>query len=161
MDISNWPIGRILQLPEHFFGRKFPVSCATVMFDVAPAWAISQLALPERCVLWDLLFWEAWPEFYCTGWRVALGDQLPTVAAEFDVLEALLPRVGAERPGAYRLEAQVYSIIRLGPMKVPIAAAGRRLVCEFTGTEAKETQALVIGIFSSIPREIPDCLLSV
>ncbi len=81
MDIRNWPLDRIMQLPDHCFGRRWPITLLTPVVQTVTYYDISEMALPEKCVIWELVFYG-----YgvlggeLTGWSFALGDVLPTTA---------------------------------------------------------------------------------
>ncbi|GAH58066.1 unnamed protein product, partial [marine sediment metagenome] len=94
MDIRNWPMDRIMQLPDECFGRRFLVSCSLAYADAGSTFDISEIALPEACVLWSLNV--AWyNEDTATHYiRLALGDQLPATVAMMDALEPLISGLG-------------------------------------------------------------------
>lgn len=91
---------------------------------------------------------------------LALGVQLPVADAQFDAMEPLFRDIGAIN-GSRR----TVSFNRMGgaidiSMRMPVAAAGRRLVGRFEWSAASIGQMLVVLTVSSVPTEVPDCLLS-
>jgi len=94
MDIRKWPLDQILQLPDHCFGRRFPVGVAGNPFAQTISYEISDIALPEVCVLWELAFWSWSTDAQLISVVLKLGDQIPANAAQFDALEDFVRAVG-------------------------------------------------------------------
>ncbi|GAH72945.1 unnamed protein product, partial [marine sediment metagenome] len=57
MDVRNWPADRIMQLPDHCFGRRWLVSVIGARSEIGPAFDISEAGLPEWTVIWNLTLW--------------------------------------------------------------------------------------------------------
>ena len=161
MNISDWPIGRIMALPDHLFGRRFIVCCHSRVDGQTTLWDISEIQFPELFVIWEAHFltWET--ELTETIFRVALGDQLPANVGMMDALEPLFPGLGISEAEPRRLYFKEYQRLYMRNLRIPVRASGRRLVCEFHNTF---THASIMGLFltvSGVPKEIPDCLISV
>ena len=56
MDIRNWPMNRIMQLPDCCFSRRWPVGVSWLGEAVSVGYDISEAGLPERCVIWEAGF---------------------------------------------------------------------------------------------------------
>lgn len=159
MDVRNWPLDRIMQLPDCAFGRRWPIGLQAVLSDAAAVFDIAEAALPERCVIWQLYM-------SCSGllgttsadFTLALGDVLPATVAEFNALELVFSGVESvtSRGGT---EAVSGAPINLPTIRMPLVTAGCRFVGRFIRVIGSATAAHVIIIVSSIPREVPDCLL--
>jgi len=161
MDIRNWPLGQIMQLPDHCFGRKFPIILSNYSDNGVAHYAISEIGLPETCVLWEVWFYSIVGDPGFEGNRggtvsVKLGDQLPATAAEFAALEDFFPEADEIVAGARVLRVSLNLKLRK-----PYAAAGRRIIARFTGQALSKADMVLGLVFSSIPTEVPDCLLSV
>lgn len=160
MDIRNWPIDRIMQLPDSCFGRRFSVCVNVDTTGSAVAWDISEIAFPEMCVLWEVAIsannYNFAPQL--DNVRIALGDQLPTAAAMMNALEPLTPGLGAQGPEPRNIGAILGSFIF--HMRIPISAQGRRLVLEVTPSAEQDVKVSVVCQVSSIPKEVPDWLRS-
>lgn len=160
MDISQWGIGRIMQLPDCVFGRRWPIIFTLHAAAEGSQYFISEIALPDVCVLWELYGFSSplgsavTPPLSVTS--IMLGDQLPTTDAEMALMEPLLP-------GADELVANMRSTrgrLELTRLKVPISAQGRRVVVRFqVGSIVPVVLALGL-VFSSVPKEVPDWLIS-
>jgi len=155
MNISDWPISKIMQLPDEAFGRRFLISCMKKVSAQTTVWDISELGFPEICVIWEmqLLTWEA--EASRTEFRVALGDHLPTTTAEVDVLEPVFPGLGLTGAEPRVITSKEWTGIVTRKLKLPIRTSGRRLVVEFTNTWTQTTVMTCILTVSSIPKDIP------
>lgn len=161
MDIRNWAMDQIMQLPDHAFGRRFIVSAEVRATGEQTAWDISEVAFPERCVLWQLVIRPYQCVSLAEGIRIALGDQLPTAAAMMDRLEPLVAGLGMQgaEPRLISL-AMMAGWLNIG-MRFPLHAGGRRLVLEATCADQKTTWASVHVLVSSVPKEVPDWMVSV
>lgn len=160
MNIQNWGLGQIMQLPDYLFGRRFMVSCFLDVPDATRAWDISEVALPEMCVVWELVVATLQAFGAEITVRIALGDQLPAAAATFDALDPLFMGLGVQGPeprGFHILDIGSFSMRRL---RMPVAAQGNRLVVEALTPEAKSGTVFVGIVVSGVPKEIPDWLVS-
>lgn len=150
-----------MQLPDCAFGRRWPVAVQQEQETVATFFDISELALPEACVIWNCGIWSPYYAMVDITISLALGDVLPTTDAQFDAYETLFRDVGVivagrrtirmiRSPGTYNI-----------PMRLPVAATGRRLVGRFEWSAEALTNVYCILTVSSIPKEVPDWLISV
>lgn len=160
MNISQWSVGRIMQLPDCVFGRRWPIIFSARLTVAAGRYYISEMALPDVCVLWELYF-DSSP--LSTGVlpplspvSIYLGDQLPTTDGEMAVMEPLFPE-------ADELIAGLRSFRRSGhlsQLRKPIMAQGRRVVLRLQGGTVVPIDVFVGLVFSSMPKEVPDWLIS-
>lgn len=161
MDVSKWPIGRIMQLPDHCFGQRWLVGVASNRATTGPGFDISELGLPEECVIWNLAMWYTQGAQAFLGIYLALGDQLPATEAAFTALEPLFKDIGPFFIQRRRIEMIAEAGLIHFPMRKYVHAGGRRLVGEFyMGATSAQVATAVITV-SSVPKEVPDCLLSV
>ncbi len=160
MDIRDWPVERIMQLPDWCFGQRFPVSVASADLGITIHHVISQLALPERFVIWEIVYTlrsvNAQQLFCC----LALGDVEPVLEEQFIILEYLVPGLGRPAPDGLQIDvASVGSPVRV-TMRKPVHCGGRRLVGRFEVTAATPWGGCATVIISSFPTEVPDWLIS-
>lgn len=158
MDISSWGIAQIMQLPDYCFGRRFLISCTVTGGDAAAAWDISEIALPERCVLWELRAFCDSTAADITSFRLALGDQLPVTTAIMDGLEPLINGLGAQGPGPRAILPSFEGKIQWDRLKQNIEPASRRLILEVTGASGKTPTVTVGIVVSGVPKSIPDMI---
>jgi len=159
MDVSQWPMGRILQLPDHVFGARYVVSASIYVIADSTLWDISEVAMPDRGVIFEI-------EVVGTGafgksamLRMALGDQLPTDVGMMDVLDPLIMGLGYQGPeprSVYICTSQGFHLRRL---RMFVPAQGRRLVIETVSAAGMELGVAVNVVVSGCPKEVPDCLV--
>jgi len=161
MDVSKWGLGRIMQLPDHCFGSRWPVGLAVVGSPAAGVFDITELALPEVCVIWELSAWYDTAELGQMYFELRLGDMVPTTWAEFQLNELLFRgvRYGPGVNGYFHITSM--TSIDWRNLKMPVQSAGRRVILGVPAGVAIATRIQVVITVSSIPREVPDCLLSV
>jgi len=160
MDIRNWPMDRIMQLPDHCFGRRWPIACERAGIS-GRFYDISEVALPERTVIWSVVLdWWNTSMDTCAFCRLGVGDQLPVDVAGMNACEPLLRGVGVQgiEPRHYSLSPGLLSI--RWPMRMGLAAGGRRFVLGIAPVGSNYLFARVVLEVSSVPNEVPDCLLS-
>ena len=160
MNIRNWPMDRILMLPDNCLSRRFVVSCAIVTLGDETVWDISELALPDKAIVHELLLYGtgAFGKYVVT--RLALGDQLPAATAEMDRLEPLFHGLGVQGAEPRGLTVGSPSTFRLNRLKMYVPAQGRRLVLEIAAVAGMVIQVCAAITVSTVPTEVPDCLLS-
>ena len=161
MDISNWGEGRLLQLPDFCFGRRYLVS-ATIETSGNPfSFAISEMGLPETGVLWELLI-RAWTTTNTAGYvQMAYGDVLPVSAAVFDVLEPLMAGLGLSEAEPRRIPIRGELDLHLRTLRQLIRPGGKRLCIGGNAGPAGEGAITVGLVVSSFPKDIPEWLSSV
>ncbi len=160
MDIRNWPVDRIMQLPDWCFGRRWPVGLQFTTPDANPVFDICEAALPEVCILWEVSLFVSGLPGITVGFTLALGDQLPADDAAFNVCELLFP--GVESPEGIR--GEIEKLTDSGPpafqIRQPVATAGRRIVGRAIRILGEALAAQAVIIVSSVPTEVPDWLIS-
>ena len=161
MDIRNWSLDQIMQLPDSVFGNRFLVSVQSHIGAAGTVWDISEIPFPERFVIWELHVSVSRVGVENVWCRIAFGDQLPTTTAQMDGLEPVFNGLGMQGAGPRQIFVTSLTPIILTRLKIPKQATGRRLVSEFGGTGPGAGYCTVSMVVSSIPREIPDCLISV
>lgn len=160
MDVRSWGLGQIMQLPDCCFGRRFSVCCDALSVEEALAWDISEVALPEKCVLWEVVINSdvsvVAPQIASV--RIALGDQLPASSAMMDALEPLVPGLGIQGPEPRYISGLTNHLVF--HTRYPISVNGRRLILEVISNAGVSARIQLVCEFSSIPTEVPDCLFS-
>lgn len=158
MRINDWPMEKMMVLPDWCFGRQYAV-CVTTRGGVgATVWDISELAFPDVGVIWQVSIFATYWTFAVDYCRLALGDQLPATTADMDRLEPLIHGLGAQ--GAEPREINLY--VGVGPwvlpLRQPVQFQGKRLIVEARATAGKYAWTHVIVVVSSMPKEVPDWL---
>lgn len=156
MDISNWSWGQILELPRHLLGRRFPIGCSAFAVGLGEEYDISEMGLPERCVIHELLVTYAAEAVNFGNCSLALGDVLPTTDDEFNGMEQLFKDVGL-RTGLRRdITAGMATEISLRNLKIGVNAGGRRLIMRYGAIFSGVTKMDAVITVSSVPRSLPE-----
>ena len=158
MDIRNWGLDKVMQLPDWCFGRRWPIFCRVTAGEGSQLWDISELKLPDVCVVWEFGAWIARSSFEVDTFRLALGRFLPATAAQMDALEPLFNGLGAQGPGPRQIDAHRSGQLRMENLRMPVQAQGKNLILEATEATDKSGTIQVYIVISSIPTEVPDWL---
>ena len=157
MNISNWSMGKILMLPDHVFGRRWPISIARSSSGGTANYEVSRMSLPERMVVWEFWIHSLGAVDDAISLAVSLGDHLPANDTEFFAFDPLFKGVFSHISIFSHWFFSAVSVPRLPNMKVPIAPSGRRLVIRVTHSGAA-LRAVTMGVvISDIPQSIPEC----
>lgn len=161
MDIRNWSMDQLMMLPDSCFGTRRVISMCGEGIITAPAFDICETGLGERTVVWGAGVWNVKTSLTATFARFKLGDQLPATLAEFDALEDMFPELSCV--AGYRS-----ILVNLGengllwfPMRRLYQTAGRRIVAALGVVGLSAAVGMCAIEVSSVPTEVPDCLLSV
>ena len=160
MRLDRWPLERIMCLPDWCFGRRWSTGLYATSAATDPLWDISEQSLPQACVLWEVVFWSCISNVGGDYFRLALGFQLPTSLAMMNALDPLLPGVGVPGPEPRNIIGLSNGFGIRFTMRQMIQANGRKVVLEVNPFAVANKEVQVIMVFSSIPREVPDWLVS-
>lgn len=161
MDIRDWGMDRIMQLPDWCFGRKWLVSVQATGSAIEVVFDISEYALPERCVIWQLQYGVGGEQTARGFISLALADFLPASDAAFDASEILLRDYGVTIAGRKIIPVSANGGVARIDLRMPIASAGRRLVGRLAETATATYYLWTTIVVSSVPTEVPDWLVSV
>lgn len=160
MDVRNWPADQLMQLPDSCFGVRTEIVMAARLGAAATVYVISPMALPDRCVIWQVQVEYPPLGNAAAAVRVLVslkfGDQLPVVAGTWGVLEDVFAGLDVIGGGhiVFRLPCNLTKLRKL------VYPQGRRFVARFEQTTVLTTDAQICLVVSSVPTEVPDCLLS-
>ncbi len=160
MDISSWPLGKIMQLPDCCFGQRWPVSATQNTLGIAIRYGISMQALPEQCVIWELVYQITGTTDAIAYFDLRLSDVAPPDNFSWMAMERLIPGIGQITPeGENTPVAKSGGNYRL-TMKKPVQTSGQRICGRFEFIVATPAIATATVIVSSVPKEVPDCVVS-
>lgn len=160
MNVQGWSLGRIMQLPDFVFGQRWLVGITVYAQGGAVYYRVSDLALPEVCVIWEVMigmFGVAGDMMNC---ELKLGDQQPANAMEFAALDRLLPGIRMEAGAMSEFYLGVGDRVSLAKVRMPVRTAGRRLVVGINLAGAANVSGQVVVVVSALPVEVPDWLVS-
>ena len=156
MDIRNWSMDQIMQLPDHCFGRRFSIIFGKDTGGGGEEFFISELALPDRVVLWEVYFHLVTDElaagFMLGAFSLGLSSVPVTANAAFIPLEKILTGVDNIFSGIHVVNAPFH----LTRLRLPVNSQGRRVVLYMDFNSAAHMRFSVGLVFSSIPNDVPD-----
>ena len=160
MDVSSWAPEKIMQLPDCCFGERQTLCCYVSSSGAVPVWDISEIAILDVCVLWDLMIWQAYCNNNQNYIRIAWGHFLPKSTAEMDQLQPVLSGFGAHGFEPRKIPFYSYTSLCTIHLRRVVNPGGARLVVEAKSVASTAIMAHVICTFSSLPKEVPDWLIS-
>ncbi len=158
MDIRNWPIDQIMQLPDSCFGRREMLQLAVDLSGAGSVYAINPAGLPDKMVIWEVVVAARAAVVVTIHVGLALGEQLPASDAEYNALELVFPNVISSDGDRGEFEVSSDSGFSVTNVRFPIVASGRRLIGKFTRHQGNATEGVITVVYSSIPNEVPECL---
>ena len=160
MDIRNWPIDRVMQLPDHCFGRREVLQLSTDLTGAGSVYVINPAGLPDKMVIWEVNVAARAVVASTIHVGLALGEQLPASDAEYNALELVFPNVISSDGDRGEFEVCVNSAFSITMVRFPVVVSGRRLIGKFTRHQGNSTEGVIDVIYSSVPNEVPSCLFS-
>ena len=164
MNIQNWGIGQILQLPDHAFGRQYPIWVARISASGGAGRDISEIGFPNVAVVWGFGWWVWTPytEANKAEARIKLGlaNDLPATAAAMDRLQPLFPGLGDHGAALRDIYIGDAGSSMWIPMRTVLNAQGQKLVIEVDAASNTDVRVMVCVVVSSVPREVPDWMIS-
>lgn len=160
MDISSWPMNKKMVLPDHFFGRREVLQLAADLSDANAVYAISPAGLPEKTAIWEVLAAARSTATATIHVGLALGDQLPASDAEYNALAPVFPNVISSDGVRGQFEVGSFGFMNIVRVRMPVAVAGRRFVAKFIRHQGNASEGTIAITYSSMPCEVPTCLLS-
>ncbi len=158
MHINDWPMDRIMQLPDSFFGRRWMVGLGFTLAGAGAVFDISEAALPDRCIVHEISLAAESVNNATIHIRLGLGDILATSDAEFAAHELLFGGITSRDGDRGEFEVSANAGQNIMRIREPITAQGRRLSGRAIRDLGTSVGGTVILVISSIPNEVPDCL---
>jgi len=156
MNISNWPVSRILQLPDCCFGQRYVVSVSGDRKAFGDWFSMSEIAFPSQCVIWEYSVYFAGQHVDGAYWRLALGLEEPADTAEFSLLEPLIPGFGLPGVDPKQMWQGYGQNFAMRGLRLYRETQGRRLVLQCHGAAGATTYVFVAVVVSSLPKEVPE-----
>ena len=160
MNIEDWPMNEIMQLPDEVFGRRWPYSMSDLDFDIIKSYTIHETKLPEWIVVWECYLVVTREIPSTADMSLALGMNLPTSDAEFEELEKLFPYWYGSTAGRGWVTVPGTAPVRMEKGKVLIHSAGRRLILGCQRVVGTATGSIVTLTLSGVPKDLPRWLKS-
>ena len=160
MRIDNWPLDRIMRLPDWCFGRRWWVGTYSGGTNGVINYGIIEEQLPDKFVIWGM--------FFCSrsvgmteAMRVTLrlNDVAPVAWADVYALEHLFKGIGISNV-IYEFNFAANTAFWMNTERVIVESAGRKIVFVTNGDQAITYESTIAVQISSMPKEVPDWLLS-
>ncbi len=160
MDIRDWSLDKIMQLPDCAFGRRWPVACAVESSSESDVYAIVETGVPDRAVIWEICFSGPVAVTLAFLFEFAWADALVTSPAQWSALQKMFPCQGIQDGVDFNLSGPAGSGPALRALKLPAPAAGLRPSMRVDMSSTTDKIVVACFVVSSMPREVPDCLFS-
>lgn len=159
MRIDNWPLDRIMRLPDWCFGRR---------------WWVGAYMGSSTGVAYSAMCEEAFPDKFVV-WSVMINSRQPTVSQALRITFRLADNLAAfnANPGGYdRLLKGVSSPLivfeffcapncstYVHDLRHIVESSGRRLCIHSNGDQENAYEVTAAVLISAMPKEIPDWLI--
>jgi len=160
MKLDNWPLDRIMRLPDWCFGRRYWVGTYTGDTGGKVFYDISEENLPDKFVVWGVLFSCNSPGMTnAMRATLRLGTRAPLNVAETMGLDRVLK--GISQPDIlYEFYVNANGLSYVPNQRLLVESAGRRIVVVTNGDQSNAYEMTSGVIISALPKEINEWLYS-
>ena len=160
MDISKWPIHKVMALPDWCFGQKWWIGMTVGTTEGTEEYFFIADLPPDNFVVWDILV-SPGGVVAATSVDVALCLCKETpVVGNIRILTGLLRQFGTKGQH-YDMHLSPNSVSYLGPMKVAVEAVNQGIGgCLKLKDETATCESTIAILISAVPREVPDWVVS-
>ncbi|GAH72580.1 unnamed protein product [marine sediment metagenome] len=160
MDVSSWPLDRIMQLPDWCFGKRWWIGEYLGTAAGELVYNTVHDRLPDRFVLWSMFVQG-------TDWNAGTGINLTVKLAEraydgdsFWHADRLFHQIASEQY-VYEFFLTMKGMFYL-PYIRSVHESKNNRICVAFKIRAQETpcENQIAFLISSVPREVPDWLIS-
>jgi len=160
MNIEKWSIAKRMYLPDWCFGPRWPLIITGSLAAGITEFRESDVALPDKWVLWELEV-TIWPSTDVYADRlfqsaISMGPKVAASDAAFKAYETILFGSMYMSGGVKTINGPyVMRRIRMG-----FNAKGRKICTRVRNVAGVTTTYSIILVVSSLPKEVPDWLIS-
>lgn len=160
MDIRDWPLGKIMQLPDCAFGPRWLVFCSAYSVLDTDVFAIVRTGVPDRAVIWEMGVSVYSAVTMNVEVEFAWADQLVTTAAQWSALPKMFPCQGLQDGVDFNFLTGGGGGQALRRLKF-VSPSSSLKPCMRVGALTSAAKGIQANfVISSIPKEVPDCLVS-
>ena len=160
MNIDNWPMDRIMRLPDWCFGRRWWIRDYMGGTAGGIEFRLGDEQLPDKFVVWGVLTACRAPNcLEAIRLTVRLSDHAPSGVADVNSMERLLKGISIPTI-TYELYVNQNGVYWIGGQRQIIESAGRKLAYTSNGDQAITYEMTVGVLISALPKEVPDWLIS-
>lgn len=158
MDVSDWPVDKIMQLPDWCFGRRWWAGTQCYKADGKVSYGYAEERFPDAFVLWAVMV-----TCYSPSMTEAMKLTLRVAAQPFVDMETVR---AADRLLKGTSRIGLWMDLYVGPNEVTYISdirqychyPNKRLAVEANGDQTNLYYCDVNVLISSVPKQIPDYL---
>lgn len=159
MRIDNWPLDRIMRLPDWCFGRRWWVGDYLGNTEGRFDAAIGQENLPDKFVVWGVMTSARSPNcLEAIRLTMRLGTFLATGIKDLNGMERLLKGISIPTI-VFELYVNSNGLTWIKCERQIIESEGRRLCYGANGDQTIAYEITAAMLISSLPKEVPDWLV--
>jgi len=149
-----------MRLPDWCFGRRWWVGSYCGSTGGTAYYGISEEQLPDKFVVWGVFISNRSPNcLEALRLTVRLGDHIPANVADANAMERLFKNITIPTI-TYEFYPQQNAMTWVNIQRQLIESSGRRLAFVANGDQAIAYEMTVGVQISSLPKEVPDWLIS-
>lgn len=154
MRIDNWPMDRVMRLPDWCFGRRWWVGEYMGSGDGLVYYRLGEEELPDKFVVWGIMLSARSPNcLESLRLTIRLGDHVPANVADALTMDRLLK--GVSRPTiVYEINPISNGMEWIQCERQIVESQGRRLVMVSNGDQTIAYELTVGVLISSVPKEV-------
>lgn len=158
MDISRWPLDRIMQLPDWCFGRRWWIGEYLGSTVGTVDYRLGEENLPDYFVVWGLLISCRSPAcLEAMRLTMRLGTILPTAPGDVNEMDRIFK--GISIPSiTYEFYPDSNKVTWINAGRIVHESKGRKLVVMANGDQVIQYEMTAGLLISAVPREVPDWL---
>lgn len=160
MKIDNWPLDRIMRLPDWCFGRRWWVGSYMGSPTGVVEYRMCEENLPDKFVIWRFMSCcRCAAPVNPMRLTIRLGDHQPEDMADAMAMDRLFK--GISTPGiAYEFYLSQWDLTWMDCERMLVESSGRKLCFVTNGDQVTEYEMTVAVLISSMPKEVPDWIVS-
>jgi len=159
MRIDNWPLDRIMRLPDWCFGRRWWVGEYMGNVNGGSYYRIGQEHLPDKFVVWGILISARSPNcLEALRLTMRLGTVLPAAAADVNGLDRIFEGISIPTI-TYEFYVNQNGVTWINAERIIHESNGRRLVMLSNGDQTIQYEMTAGVLISALPKEVPDWLV--
>lgn len=159
MRIDNWPLDRIMRLPDWCFGRRWWVGEYMGSTQGRAYYRIGDEELPDKFVVWGVLISARSPVcLEALRLTMRLGTILPAAPAEVNGMDRIFEGISIHTI-TYEFYVNQNGVTWINCERIIHESGGRRLVLISNGDQTIAYEMTAGMLISSMPKEVPDWLI--
>ena len=159
MRIDNWPLDKIMRLPDWCFGRRWWIGEYMGNTKGTVDYRLGVENLPDKFVVWGILISTRSPAcLEALRLTIRLGELLPVAPGDVNGLDRILKGVSIQTI-TYEFYVNPNGLTWINVERVIHESNGRRLVLMANGDQTIAYEMTAGMIISSMPKEVPGWLL--